>query len=450
MKFRISELNLKNRFKARSKNLFYFITNKTATTQYLPILINKYYDNPSKKIKVIGITGTNGKTTTAYLIYQALQYLGFKTGLIGTINVFIGDKSFDTRLTTPRASDLSRLLSKMVERKCQYCVMEVSSIGLIEHRVNGLNFSAGIFTNLTPDHMDYHKSMDNYREAKSLLFKKLSNNATAVINRDDPNSEYFALSTNAQAITYGLTNRDLTINTAFNNELNVNFKICSSDFTGTVLEMDGFKEKFKLIGKFNAYNLAAAYAVLISFGHDKKQVMTALTKATAPPGRLQLINPDDAGIKPIIIIDYAHTPDALESVLVTLRGLIKGDTKLTTVFGCGGDRDKQKRPKMGKIASQYSDRVVVTSDNPRTENPKSIICDILTGIDKSFPLYTETSRKKAIHKVIQESSSDDIILIAGKGHETYQEINGVRNHFDDSQTALEALELRMANANRYE
>jgi len=443
-----NELNFKNRIKARSKNLFFFITGKTNTTQYLPHLITKFYGNPSKKIELIGITGTNGKTTTAYLIYQALHHLGYKTGLIGSINISIGHKSYETKFTTPKPIVLSRFLKKMTKNNYQYCVMEVSSIGLIEHRVNGLKFSAGVFTNLTKDHMHYHKSMINYRYAKSLLFQKLSDEATAIINLDDPNWKYFIRSTNAKITSFGSIDSHDFSNNSFNNTSHVNFTISEYDFTGTVINLDGYKAKFNLIGRFNAYNVAAAYTTLISLGHDKEKVIAALSKTTAPPGRLEVINPDDAGKNPIIIIDYAHTPDSLEIFLKTLRNLLKDNNKLTTVFGCEGDRNKWKRTDMGKIASQYSDRIVLTSDHPRYEDPQSIINDILNGIDKSIPLYTETSRKKAIHKAILESSIDDVILIAGKGHETYQEINGVRNQFDDKKIALEALNIRLTKTKK--
>jgi len=436
------KLNFKNRLKARSKNFFFLITDKTNTTQYLPHLITKYYGDPSKKLKLIGITGTNGKTTTAYLIHQALQQLGYKTGLIGTINVLIGHQSFDTKLTTPKPSDLSKLLSKMVKEKCQYCVMEVSSIGLSEHRVNGLKFSSGVFTNFTQDHMDYHKTMDNYRDAKSLLFKMLSNKDLAVFNSDDPNWLYFRDATKANIFTFENVDMSSAEKTSTDILQKVKFYVHKSDLSGSLIEIDGFQAKFKLLGAFNAYNLAAAYTTLLSFDFDKEKIITALTKATPPPGRLQVISSDYAGKKPTVIVDYAHTPDALENVLVTLRELKNENCKLITVFGCGGDRDKLKRAEMGKIASQYSENVVVTSDNPRSEDPELIIKDIMTGIDNKSTMFVEISRKEAIHKIIGKASHNDMILIAGKGHETYQEIKGVRTHFDDREVALEALKFQ--------
>jgi len=320
--------------------------------------------------------------------------------------------------------------------------MEVSSIGLSEHRVNGLKFSSGVFTNFTQDHMDYHKTMDNYRDAKSLLFKMLSNKDLAVFNSDDPNWLYFRDATKANIFTFENVDMSSAEKTSTDILQKVKFYVHKSDLSGSLIEIDGFQAKFKLLGAFNAYNLAAAYTTLLSFDFDKEKIITALTKATPPPGRLQVISSDYAGKKPTVIVDYAHTPDALENVLVTLRELKNENCKLITVFGCGGDRDKLKRAEMGKIASQYSENVVVTSDNPRSEDPELIIKDIMTGIDNKSTMFVEISRKEAIHKIIGKASHNDMILIAGKGHETYQEIKGVRTHFDDREVALEALKFQ--------
>lgn len=439
MKRILKELNLKDRLKARSKNLFFSLADKSKTTQYLPHLITKYYGDPSKKLKLIGITGTNGKTTTTYLIYQALQHLEHKTGLIGTINILIGDQLYETNLTTPKPSRISKLLSKMVKRKCSYCVMEVSSIGLVEFRVNGLKFSAGVFTNFTQDHMNYHKTMDNYRYAKSLLFQKVSNEGIAVFNRDDPNWTTFRNATKAKIATYGYKDRNSVKDSLNGTYQNIDFLIHKTDLSGSLIEIDGYMGNFKLLGKFNAYNLAAAYTTLCALGLDKEKIFNALTKSTPPPGRLQLVNPDYDVKTPKVIVDYAHTPDALENVLITLRDLINKKGRLVTVFGCGGDRDKLKRAEMGRIANKYSDKVMITSDNPRSEDPESIIKDILEGIENTSNILTEISRKEAITRVIKESSPSDTILIAGKGHESYQEINGNKTYFDDIKIAFEAL-----------
>ncbi|MEK7585850.1 MAG: UDP-N-acetylmuramoyl-L-alanyl-D-glutamate--2,6-diaminopimelate ligase [Patescibacteria group bacterium] len=362
---------------------------------------NHFYGNPSKKIKIIGVTGTNGKTTTATLLHQLFRNLGYKAGMIGTVVNKINDESFDTVNTTPGPIVLNDLLSKMVEAGCEYCFMEVSSHAMDQGRVAGLIFRGGVFTNLTHDHMDYHKNFENYFRAKKKFFKMLPRNAFALTNIDDKYGQKMLEGVKAKKYFYSLKNK--------------------ADFTGHL--------DTKLIGEFNAYNVLAIYATAVLLGQDKEKVKEEIKKLDPAPGRFVSIT-SPTGV--IGIVDYAHTPDALENVLKTVNSM-KGKGKVISLFGCGGDRDKTKRPIMARLGYDMSDVVILTSDNPRTEKPDNILEDMKKGIE-SLPqekVQVISDRRDAIKKAVSLANTGDYILIAGKGHENYQEVNGVKNHFDD-------------------
>jgi UDP-N-acetylmuramoyl-L-alanyl-D-glutamate--2,6-diaminopimelate ligase len=360
-----------------------------------------FYGNPSKNIKIIGVTGTNGKTTTTTLLHQLFRNLGYKVGLIGTVVNKIDDKSFDTERTTPDPKTLNKLLQDMVYAGCEYCFMEVSSHAIDQRRVAGLKFAGGVFTNLTHDHLDYHKNFENYFEAKKKFFKKLPSDTFALSNIDDKYGKEMIKGINAKKYFYSLKDQ-----ADFNERLET-----------------------KLIGEFNAYNILAIYATAVLLGQNKNKVREEIKKLEPAPGRFVSISSSSGGIG---IIDYAHTPDALENVLRTINKM-KGNGKIISVFGCGGDRDKTKRPIMAKIGYDMSDILILTSDNPRTENPEAILEDMKKGIE-SLPqdkVQIIADRHEAIRKACSLATKGDYILIAGKGHENYQEVNGVKSHFDD-------------------
>jgi len=413
---------------------------KVKSTRYaLAVIADLFYNRPSHKLKVIGVTGTNAKTTTTYLIENILKEAGHKTGLIGTIRVKIGDEEFPTTNTTPDIIELQRYFSLMREKNIDYCIMEVSSHALSLGRVNGINYHSAIFTNLTQDHLDYHLTMENYRSAKTLLFSQLGNsyelepteNKYAIINIDDPNADYFINSTAKQVITYGFSEKaDLQAKNMVVTANGTTFDCVGWNFSDTI--------KLKMIGKFSVYNSLAAMAAMLAEGIEYQIIKNSLEKVTGVEGRFQRIN---EGEDFTVIVDYAHTPDGLENVLSTIKQFVKG--RIITVFGAGGDRDKTKRPIMGKTVVKYSDFVIVTSDNPRTEDPLAIINDILSGIyETDFNeknLITLVDRKEAINFAIKNAKKGDVILIAGKGHETYQIIGKEVKHFDDREVAREAL-----------
>lgn len=386
-----------------------------------------FYKNPTSTLKLIGITGTNGKTTSAFILKNIFQSNGYKSGLIGTIANYIGTEKVDAKLTTPESNDLNKMFYEMIQSGCEFAVMEVSSHSLILNRVYGLDFKTAIFSNITSDHLDFHKSFDDYLKAKKILFDNLNNSSFAIINKDDKNSEQIVKDSKAEVFTYGISDgSDYKIK-------NIIYDLTGTDFTITYKKTD-YKIHTSLIGVFNAYNAASAFAAAHCLGFSTEKIVKGIESTPQVPGRFEVLG---KGMKKIIV-DYSHTADSLEKALQAIREIVKDKKQVVTVFGCGGDRDKTKRAVMGKIASELSDKVFVTSDNPRTENPLSIIDDIKKGISKNnFEL--EENREEAIKKAIQSSNDSAVVLIAGKGHENYQEINGVRNHFSDQEVALKYL-----------
>ena len=395
------------------------------SSKSLGIVASNFFDNPSEKLKLVGITGTNGKTTCATLLYDLYRLLGYKTGLISTVNIKILHKTIPSTHTTPNAIRINELLSQMLKDGCSHVFMEVSSHSLDQNRVSGLSFDIGVYTNISRDHMDYHPSLNDYIIAKKKLFNCLKNDAVAIVNLDDPYGEEMVRDVIAKPFSYGLKG-----------DFDFNGKIVENNISGLSIEIDGFEMTSRLIGEFNAYNLLVVYAVAKSLGEEALTVLTILSNLKAPDGRFEyIVSPRNV----TAVIDYAHTPDALENVLKTLVSLKSDKEKIFTVFGCGGDRDKGKRPLMGEISSVYSDKVIVTSDNPRSEKPSEIIKEIISGIPKSkfSKVLTVQERKQAIKVACELAKSGDVILIAGKGHEKYQIIGDEKLHFDDLETTIE-------------
>lgn len=385
----------------------------------LGILAKNYFHDPSSKLKLVGITGTNGKTTTATLSYDLFSSLGYCCGLISTIVNKIDDKNFSTERTTPDVLSLNKLLLEMVEAKCEFVFMEVSSHAVVQHRIAGLSFFGGVFSNITHDHLDYHKTFTNYINAKKGFFDSLSSEAFALTNIDDKNGEKMVESTKARKYTYSLSRL-----------ADYKTKIVENCFEGLLLNINGKNVNTMLVGRFNAYNLTAIYAIARLCGLDDQETLVGLSKLKAAAGRFE---PHYLKNGATAIVDYAHTPDALENVLSTINS-IRTTGVLVTVVGCGGDRDKTKRPQMASIAQKGSDILILTSDNPRTESPESILKDMNSGINDFDKVFTITDRREAIKLAAQlTKGKGDIILIAGKGHETYQEINGIKYHFDDKE-----------------
>ncbi|MEM9897356.1 MAG: UDP-N-acetylmuramoyl-L-alanyl-D-glutamate--2,6-diaminopimelate ligase, partial [Bacteroidota bacterium] len=393
----------------------------------LGIIASNFYDRPSEKIKVVGITGTNGKTTCATLLYELFKGLGYTVGLLSTVENKINDKILGANYTTPDAVQLNELLAQMEREGCTHCFMEVSSHALVQHRVTGITFTGGVFTNISHDHLDYHKTFNEYIAAKKLLFDGLPSEAFAIVNVDDKRGAVMLQNTKADKFKVGIrAMADFRV------------RIIHNTLQGLELNFDGTDVWFKLIGEFNAYNLLITYAVAILLGEEKEEVLSGLSTTSGAEGRFEKVN-NNANV--MAIVDYAHTPDALENILKTIDELRTKNEQLVTVVGCGGDRDKTKRPKMADIASRFSDKVILTSDNPRTEDPKEILEEMRTGIPKSKErnVMVIEDRKEAIRTACNLVSDQDIVLVAGKGHETYQEINGVRHHFDDREVLKELL-----------
>ena len=384
---------------------------------------NIYFDQPSKKLKLIGITGTNGKTTTSYFIKNIFETNGNKAGLIGTISNYIGNKEIKTQLTTPESVELNELLFEMHNQGCDYAVMEVSSHSLVLNRVFDLHFSAAVFTNITSDHLDFHGTFENYLKAKKILFDSLSPSAFGVTNSDDKNCLTLISNSKAHPLSFGTTpGADFIL------------KNIKYDLTGTSFSIkyrgNEYQASTALIGEFNAYNACAAFATAVSLGIREEICVEGINTTKQVPGRFEVVG---SGSKKCII-DYSHTADSLEKALLALNKITNNENPVYTVFGCGGNRDKTKRPVMGKIACDLSKYVIVTSDNPRYEEPMDIINDIKKGISKTNYEVVE-NREEAIKAAIDKSEDNAVILIAGKGHENYQEIKGVRNHFSDKETA---------------
>lgn len=398
------------------------------TKKLAGIIAQEYAGNPAEKLQVIGITGTNGKTTTATLVYQVLRACNRKASLLGTVSKRILDQEISSKLTTSDPIELAYDMQKMVEAGSEYLVMEVSSHALDQQRVAGVSFKVAAFTNLSHDHLDYHETLDEYAKAKRLLFDTLSEQSHAVVNVDDKFGDFMLENCKAQKslISFRDDSAYILENTA----------------NGITIIIDGEKIESPLVGKFNAYNLGEAYLICKALGIDSKEIVEALSMAKGAPGRMESIKGSgDHG--PLVIVDYAHTPDALQNVLSTLSAVKDVTQKLTVVFGAGGDRDSSKRPEMAKVSELFADKVIVTSDNPRTENPDVIIADIIAGFDKLDKVSSVTNRREAIEKAVTEAEVDEIILIAGKGHEDYQEVNGQRHHFDDREIAAELLQLKV-------
>ncbi len=397
------------------------------SAEALGYIAANFYDNPSEKLKVVAVTGTNGKTTTATLLYRIVRKLGHKAGLLSTVVNRINDKEVPSTHTTPDAISLQKLMSDMVEAGCEYCLMEASSHALHQHRITGVNIKGAVFTNITHDHLDYHKTFNEYIKAKKILFDILPSSAFALINHDDRHSEIMIQNTKAKAKTYALQSM-----------ADYKTKILDNSFSGLHLSIDQQELYTRLIGDFNAYNILAVYATCIELGFDKMDVLTAISTVEAPEGRFEYFtNADNI----TAVVDYAHTPDALKNVIETIQNIRTGNERLITVVGCGGDRDRAKRPVMAKLAAELSDQAILTSDNPRSESPEAIIEEMRTGLDPILLRKTLsiTDRMEAIRTACSLARPGDIILIAGKGHEKYQEINGVKHPFDDLTIAKETL-----------
>lgn len=386
-----------------------------------------FYDNPSEKLSLIGITGTNGKTTLASLSHELFQKAGFPSGLLSTVQVKIGNIIYPATHTTPDALTINHYIAEMVAAGVSHCFMEVSSHGIHQKRTDSLHFSGGVFTNLTHDHLDYHKTFAEYRDVKKSFFDSLPKTAFALVNRDDKNGMLMLQNTKARKITYALKTL-----------ADYKAKIVENSLEGLLLQIDGQEVWSKLIGEFNAYNLLAIYGIAHQLGLEKLEVLRIISELESVVGRFQYFI-SEIGLT--LIVDYAHTPDALKNVLQTINDIRTNNENLITVVGCGGDRDKTKRPKMAQIASQLSSQSIFTSDNPRSEDPQIIIEEMEAGV--SAENYKKTlsilDRKQAIKTAIKLGQKGDIILIAGKGHETYQEIKGKRYDFDDLKIALEIL-----------
>lgn len=397
----------------------------TDSAQTLAVAASNYFDNPSKMLKLVGVTGTNGKTTTATLLYKLFVSLGYACGLISTIENLIDGKHVEATHTTPDPIQLNTLLAQMVAKGCSYAFMEVSSHAIDQQRIVGLSFAGGIFTNLTHDHLDYHKTFAAYRDAKKRFFDLLPNTAFALSNSDDKNGNFMLQNTTAKKYTYALK-----INTDFKG------KIIESSFDGLILDINNKELHSAMIGRFNAYNLLAVYGAAILLNADSDEVMLAMSKLQEPAGRFNVYR-SDSGV--IAIVDYAHTPDALQNVLQTINDIRTRNEQLITVVGAGGERDALKRPEMAKIAAELSTKVILTSDNPRGEDPDEIIAQMRVGVQPQHynRVVAITNRKEAIRAAVMLAQRGDIILVAGKGHETYQEIKKERYDFDDMKVLLE-------------
>ncbi|RXR20640.1 UDP-N-acetylmuramoyl-L-alanyl-D-glutamate--2,6-diaminopimelate ligase [Flavobacterium amnicola] len=398
------------------------------TNEALAHLATNFYDNPSQKISLVGVTGTNGKTTIASLLYQMFKKAGYKVGLLSTVKIMVDEVELKATHTTPDSLTINYYLNEMVESGCDYCFMEVSSHGIHQKRTEGLHFVGGVFTNLSHDHLDYHPTFADYRDVKKSFFDNLPKSAFAITNIDDKNGAVMLQNTQARKLTYAL-------------KTYADYKaiILENQLTGLQLKINEQEVWTRLIGTFNAYNLLAIYAVAIELGIEKLDALRLLSELESVSGRFQFIV---SAAKITAIVDYAHTPDALENVLKTINDIRTKNEQLITIVGCGGDRDKTKRPIMAKIASEMSDKVVLTSDNPRTEDPEVILQEMEAGISaENYKKYVSIlDRKQAIKTACQMANTNDIILIAGKGHETYQEINGVRHDFDDMKIVNEILD----------
>ncbi len=398
------------------------------SAEALGYLASQWYGNPSRKLTLVGVTGTNGKTTTATLLYEMAQMQGHKAGLLSTVENRVDKKVYETHNTTPSPLEINRLLAEMVDCGCTFAAMEVSSHGMVQQRVAGLQFAGGIFTNLTRDHLDYHKTFDAYLKAKKSFFDSLTDTAFALTNADDANGSVMLQNTRAKKAAYSLRS-----------DADFNCRIIESRIDGMLLRINGIEVETQFAGRFNAYNLSAVYGAMVLLGNDPHETAVALSRLVPVAGRFQTFRSAD-GVT--AIVDYAHTPDALQNVLSTIANVVGNSANIITVTGAGGNRDHGKRPQMGAEAARHSQRVVITSDNPRDENPDDIADDIKAGIpvDSAAQVDIIIERAAAIHVAITEAKPGDVVLVAGKGHEDYQEFeNHRRIHFDDREQVRNAL-----------
>lgn len=403
------------------------VENSAAAAGYMA---HNYYGQPSEKLKLVGVTGTNGKTTIVTLLYKLFSKLGYECGLLSTVQNHIGNRIVPATHTTPDAISLNAMLREMLDEGCTHVFMEVSSHAVHQNRITGLSFAGALFSNITHDHLDYHKTFDEYIRVKKSFFDSLTSSAFAISNADDKRGTVMLQNTAATKYYYSLK----TV-------ADFKGKILENGLTGLLMMVNDQEVHFRLIGEFNAYNLLAVYGAAVCLGEDKNQVLLELSAMTGAEGRFEYyVSP----LQNVIgIIDYAHTPDALVNVLSTIQKLRKGHEAVITVVGCGGDRDKTKRPVMGEVACEYSTKAIFTSDNPRSEDPLEILKDMETGLSSASrrKYISIADRKEAIKTAVSLTKSEDIILIAGKGHEKYQEIRGVKNPFDDKQVLLEMFEM---------
>lgn len=408
-----------------TNGITYIAVNDSA--EALGVVASQFYDNPSQKIKLIGITGTNGKTTTATLLYKLFQELGYQTALLSTISVRFGKEIISATHTTPDVITTNKYLAQAVEAGCDYAFMEVSSHGIHQKRIAGLEFAGGIFTNLTHDHLDYHKTFKEYLNTKKTFFDNLPKSAFALTNTDDKNGAIMLQNSSAKKFTYALKT-----------EADFKGKLLENRFDGMLMTINDQEVWTQLVGRFNAYNLLVVFGIAKLLGQNELEILTVISKLENVQGRFQY-NVSETGI--VTIVDYAHTPDALKNVLNTINDIRTGNEQVITVVGCGGNRDKTKRPIMAAVACELSNQVIFTSDNPRTENPETIIKEMEAGVQPQFFNKTISiiNRKEALKTSIKIATSGDIILIAGKGHETYQETNGVRTEFDDFRISKDLL-----------
>ena len=420
---------------------------RVADSQHaLAVMAVNFHDQPSRELKLVGITGTNGKTSTATLLYRLFRALGNKCGLISTVEIRVGDRTIPSTHTTPDPVRLNELLRMMVDEGVSHCFMEVSSHSVVQERITGLRFAVGVFTNITHDHLDYHGTFANYIQAKKRFFDQLGEDAVALTNADDPNGGVMLQNTRARKRSY-----------AVRNMADLRARIIENSISGLHLNIDGHDVYTRLVGEFNASNLLAVYGTALALGEQPVNVLTALSDLEPPRGRFQIVRPHggtamsaradersgkDAG-GPLGIVDYAHTPDALKNVLTTINATCSDEQRVITVVGCGGDRDRTKRPIMARIAAELSHQVVLTSDNPRSEEPSAIIEEMRAGLsagDQSR-VFVNADRREAIRMAVGLARPGDVVLVAGKGHETYQEVKGVKYPFDDAAVLKETLEL---------
>lgn len=392
-------------------------------------LASNFYGNPSRKLKLIGVTGTNGKTSVSTLLFDVFRNLGYDSALLSTVEIRIGEEIIPATHTTPDVITINKILAEAVEKGCEFAFMEVSSHGIAQNRIEGLHFKVAGFTNLTHDHLDYHKTFEEYLKTKKRFFDELEDTAIAITNVDDKNGNVMLQNTKAKKKSYALKTM-----------ADYHGKFLEVDFNGMLLNFNGKEFWTTLTGKFNVYNLLLVFGIAAELGFEQGEILQAVSKLKRVNGRFETFK-SDGGI--FFIVDYAHTPDALENILDSINDIRTKNERLITVFGCGGDRDHSKRPEMGNIATKKSTLAIITSDNPRTEDPGQIIKEIEAGVEpQNFSKYTSIpDRKEAIKMAIRFAEPKDIVLVAGKGHETYQEINGVKHHFDDKEVINELWKL---------